>query len=176
MNERDKELDRKLDENLAALRDATADAPLRSVLEARTALEPGMAEAAALHATDAEIAVMSADLDEVERTLGDYPTFVVAYRRYWEHLAQSTHNPVLAYLSPALRAIVDSGGFVPDEVYRQATLERLRTVHSAVRDHDGPAAWRAMRELELEFHARLTTGYPRQMERVVAWSDLDIEP
>ena len=116
------------------------------------------------------------DLDEVEHTLGDYPTFVIAYRRYWEHLAQSTHNPVLAYLSPALRAIVDSGGFVPDEVYRQATLERLRTVHSAVSDHDGPAAWRAMRDLELEFHARLTTGYPRQMERVVAWSDLDIEP
>ena len=35
MNERDKELDRKLDENLAALRDATADAPLRSGMAAR---------------------------------------------------------------------------------------------------------------------------------------------
>lgn len=35
MNERDKELDRKLDEHLAALRDATADTPLRSGMAAR---------------------------------------------------------------------------------------------------------------------------------------------
>jgi hypothetical protein len=29
-----------------------------------------------------------------------------------------------------------------------------------------------MAELEASFFQRLTTGYPRQMERVVAWSDL----
>jgi hypothetical protein len=32
-----------------------------------------------------------------------------------------------------------------------------------------------MIELEHEFFNRLSTGYPRQMERVVAWSDLDLD-
>jgi hypothetical protein len=26
----------------------------------------------------------------------------------------------------------------------------------------------------VEFHRRLTEGYPRQMDRVIAWSDLDL--
>lgn len=151
-----------------------ADTPMSEVLEARTAIEPGMAEAAARHATDDEIAAMAADLDEMASNLGDYPAFITTYRRYWNHLAASTHNALLAFLSPALRSIVDSGGFVPDEVYRQATLERLGRIHSAVAAHDPDAARHAMRELELEFHHRLTSGYPRQMQRTVAWSDLDL--
>jgi hypothetical protein len=32
-----------------------------------------------------------------------------------------------------------------------------------------------MTSIEAEFLRRLTTGYPRQMKRVVAWSDLNSE-
>jgi GntR family transcriptional regulator, transcriptional repressor for pyruvate dehydrogenase complex len=79
------------------------------------------------------------------------------------------------FVSPALRAIVNSAGFVPNEPYRVKTLGRLRGIHAAIEKHDVEAAAAAMIELEQEFFNRLSTGYPRQMERVVAWSDLDLD-
>ncbi|HVX21138.1 MAG TPA: FCD domain-containing protein [Acidimicrobiales bacterium] len=153
-----------------------SDTPLREVLEARTALEPGVARAVAMAATDDDVAAMAADLDAVEAGIGDYRTFAAAYLSYWDHFAAGTHNGFLRVLSPALRAIVNSAGFIPNEPYRVAVLGRLRTVHAAVARHDPDAAAAAMTELELDFYDRLTTGYPGQVDRVVAWSHLDLDP
>lgn len=149
-------------------------APFQSVLEARSVIEPGLAELAAGNATDEQIAAMAEDLAEIDRHIGNYKLFQPAYRSFWRHLAESTHNPVLAFLSPALRAIVDSGGFVPNEVYRAETLGRLRKIHARIKARDAKGARAAMAELETEFYRRLSDGYPRQMTRLVAWSDLDL--
>ncbi|GIK50202.1 MAG: hypothetical protein BroJett013_28990 [Alphaproteobacteria bacterium] len=149
-----------------------AHAPFRTVLQARSVIEPGMAELAARNATDYEVNAMADDLDAIGKSIGVHRRYVETYARFWRRLAESTHNPLLAFLSPALRAIVDSAGFVPNELYRAETLERLRRVHAAVAARDAEGARLAMRALEDEFERRLTTGYPRQMERVVAWSDL----
>jgi GntR family transcriptional regulator, transcriptional repressor for pyruvate dehydrogenase complex len=149
-----------------------ADAPLGSLLDARIAIEPGMAELAAANATAEEIEAMTVDLLAIESGIGKFRVFSQAYNNYWKRLAQSSHNPLLAFLSPALRAIVNSAGFVPNEPYRVETLARLNAIHGAVSAHDQPQAGRLMRDLEVEFRRRLTEGYPRQMRRSVAWSDL----
>jgi DNA-binding FadR family transcriptional regulator len=151
-----------------------ADAPLRTLLDARIAIEPGMAELAAANATDEEIEAMALDLMAIEVGLGNYRRFSAAYLDYWRDLAASSHNALLAFLSPALRAIVNSAGFVPNEPYRIEILGRLQRIHKAVAGHDSRLAWSAMRDLEFEFHRRLTEGYPRQVDRVIAWSDLDL--
>jgi DNA-binding FadR family transcriptional regulator len=149
-----------------------ADAPLRTILDARVVMEPGMAELAAVNATATEITRMQIDLDEIERHLGVYRDFSEAYLSYWNDLAASTHNPLLAFLSPALRAIVNSAGFTPNELYREQILTRLRGIHQAVAAHDGAAASLRMRELEVEYRERLSAGYPRQVDRVISWADL----
>ncbi len=149
-----------------------ADAPLRSLLDARIAIEPGMAELAAANATDDEIAAMALDLMAIEVEIGNYRKYSAAYLAYWRDLAGSSHNPLMAFLSPALRSIVNSSGFVPNELYRAETLGRLQGIHEAVAAHDRAAAWSRMRDLEVEFQRRLTEGYPRQIDRVIAWSDL----
>src|SRR5262245_15129173 len=136
-----------------------AGAPLRSLLETRIAVEPGMAEMAAANATDDEIAALATDLDVVEENLGDYRQFNAAYLGDWRDLSRRTHNPLLAFLSPAMRAIVNSAGFVPNEPYRVEVLGRLRRIHAAIADRDPAGARSTMRELELEFYDRLTKGY-----------------
>jgi DNA-binding FadR family transcriptional regulator len=149
-----------------------SEAPLRSLLDAREVIEPGMAELAARNATDAELAEMAADLDRIEASLGSYRTFAPTYETYWRHLAESTHNELFAVLSPALRAIVNSAGFVPDERYRAEVLGRLRMVHAAVAARDPVKARDVMRALEEEFGRRLRRGYPRQIGQVIRWSDV----
>jgi DNA-binding FadR family transcriptional regulator len=149
-----------------------AGAPLSAVLDARVALEPGLAELAARHATEAEIAEMAGDLTVIERAIGSYRTFSAAYETYWRHLAESSHNELFAVLSPALRAIVNSAGFVPDERYRAEVLTRLRGIHAAIAAREPELARERMRELEEEFGRRLRRGYPRQIAQVIAWSDV----
>jgi DNA-binding FadR family transcriptional regulator len=151
-----------------------ADAPLGSLLDARIAIEPGMAELAAANATDDEIAVMALDLMAIEAELGNYRKYSAAYLAYWRDLAASSHNPLMAFLSPALRSIVNSAGFVPNELYRAETLARLKQIHAAVAARDPVTARSRMRDLEVEFRRRLTEGYPRQIDRVIAWSDLEL--
>ena len=166
------------DRNLAstiALLLQFAGAPLRAVLDARIAIEPGMAEMAARNATAEEIDAMAGALDTIEQSIGSYRAFSVAYLDYWRLLADSSHNALVSFLSPALRAIVNSGGFVPNELYRSEVLVRLRSIHAAVAAHDAAAARNAMVELEIEFHRRLTEHYPRQVARTVCWSDLPDE-
>lgn len=152
-----------------------AEAPLRVILEARIALEPGVAKIAAARATDDDIVTMTRDLDAIEAALGDYRDFAPAYLRYWNDFAESTHNAFLSLLSPALRAIVNTARAVPNEPYRVYLLERLRTIHAAVAAHDETAASAAVAALEEEFLHRLMSGYPRHFDRVVAWSDIDAD-
>lgn len=147
-----------------------SDAPLRSILEARTAIEPGVAALVAEHATAAELEAMGEALDDAEADLGSFRDFQRAYLRFWDAFAESSHNPLLSLLSPALRQIVNSAGFAPDEPYRLELLHRLRALLTTLNERDGAAAAAAMAELEREFNRRLNTGYPRQVERIVPWS------
>ena len=51
-----------------------SDASLRTILEARTAIEPGMAVLAARHATDDEIVDMATKLAALETSVGRFPS------------------------------------------------------------------------------------------------------
>ncbi|WP_157215168.1 FadR/GntR family transcriptional regulator [Flavisphingomonas formosensis] len=151
------------------------NAPLRQVLEARSVIEPGMAPMVVEHATDAEVAAMGAAIVAAEAAMGDYPAFSHHYHRFWALFAQGTHNAVLAMLSPALRAIVDSGGFVPDEVQRGLLVERLRGLHDRVEARDADGARAKLAEIEDAFLDRLRTGYPQRIAQTVAWADVGAE-
>ena len=157
-----------------------ADAPLRVILEARIVLEPGVAKMSAARATGEDIAAMAHDLDAVEAGIGNYRDFADAYLRFWNHLAESTHNALLSLLSPSLRAIVNTSLVVPNEPYRLYLLEKLRAIHAAVAAHDEVAAAETVAALEQEFLHRLMSGYPRRFDRVIAWSDisndLEVDP
>lgn len=147
-------------------------APLRAVVELREAIDPAVAELAARNATAADVIEMDVDLADVGASSGDLPAFVDAHKRYWAALSRSTHNSLLARLSPALRNVVNSAGFTPDEPYREVIVEGLVRIHDAVRRGDSAGAGETMRALQHEHRVRLAERYPRQLERVVGWSTL----
>jgi DNA-binding FadR family transcriptional regulator len=148
-------------------------APLSQVLEARSVMEPGMAMLAAENVTEAELSEMASEIEKATANIGRYARFSEHYRRYWELFAQSTHNAVLKLVSPALRAIVNSGGFVPDEVQRALLVERLRSLHEAIAARDGQLARARLEMIEDAFLDRLRAGYPSRIAQAVAWADVD---
>jgi len=149
-----------------------AGAPLREVLDARLAIEPGMAELAARNATEDEVAAMAEALADMTAHVGVYRRFAAAYETYWRRLGASSHNQLFSFLSPALRAIVNSAGFVPDEPYRLEVLRLLRAVHEGVAAGDPGRTRDAMLALEEEYRRRLCERYPGQVAQPIAWSDL----
>jgi GntR family transcriptional repressor for pyruvate dehydrogenase complex len=149
-----------------------ADASLADVMAARTALEPTMIALAARHATSAQIAEINRLIDEAEAGIADVAGFGVSYRAFWAALARATGNAVTAMLWPALRAIVDSGGFVPNERYRRTLITRIRKITATVERGDADAARLLLEALDREFSERLVRNYPRRFTQTVAWSDL----
>lgn len=150
--------------------------PLRTVLEARLAIDPGVAELAALHATPEDVARLDAELAAMERDLGNYRLFHAAYMRFWDLLSASTGNKVMELLTPSLRRIIHTAIFVPAEASRQEMAARLRDVRDAVARRDPKAAWQATYDLDSGILERLKQQHPRQLEKVIAWSDVDLNP
>jgi DNA-binding FadR family transcriptional regulator len=153
-----------------------AGAPLSAVMAARATLEPRMAEAAATGATAADIAELHDLVEEAEAHLTDAQQFGPAYRAFWTRVAAATGNAVMAMLWPALRMVIDSGGFVPNERYRASLVDRMRALLALIEAGDGPGAASMVAQLDEEFAQRLAELYPRRIERTIAWSDLLTPP
>lgn len=149
-----------------------ADASLGDVLEARTAIEPEMAALAARNATAGQIERLHVLLTEAEAVIEDAVAFGTAYRTFWSMVAAATGNALTAMLWPALRALVDSGGFSPDLEYRRVLTTRMRTLLAAVERHDEAGAQALVRHLDIEFSGRLRTLYPQRIGRTIAWTDV----
>lgn len=153
-----------------------AGAPLSTVMAARAALEPSMAEAAARNASEAAIAHLGTLLAQVEANLPDPQRFGQAYRAFWTAVADATGNALMAMLWPALRMLIDSGGFIPNERYRASLIERMRTLLLCIEARDTAGAAALVAALDGEFATRLAELYPLRIERIIAWSDLQTGP
>lgn len=149
-----------------------ADASLGDVLEARTAIEPEMAALAARNVTPEQVARLHVLLAEAEAVVEDAAAFSTAYRTFWSMVAAATGNALTAMLWPALRALVDSGGFSPDLDYRHVLVTRMRTLLTAVEGHDEAGAQALVRHLDTEFSGRLRALYPQRIGRTIAWTDV----
>lgn len=150
--------------------------PLRSVLEARTAIEPGVAELAALNGGPALVQKLDGELAAMEKDVVNYQRFHAAYMRFWDRLSEGTGNKVLELLTPSLRRIIHIAYFVPAEASRLEMISLLRDVRNAVDRRDPAAARVAAQRLDAGILERLEQRHPRQMGQVVAWSDLDLDP
>jgi GntR family transcriptional regulator, transcriptional repressor for pyruvate dehydrogenase complex len=149
-----------------------ADATRAEVMAARTVLEPHMAALAAINATPEVIDTLSRQLAEARRQMDDRHRFSEAYRLFWATIASATNSAVMALLWPALRALVDSGGFVPNEKYRAVLTERMDLLVRALVARDAEGASRLVAQLDREFNERLTDLYPKRISRRIAWTDV----
>ena len=149
-----------------------AGASTELLIEARGAIEPGMAAIAAAKATKKDIARLDAALAEMEAKVGDYEAYYRAYMDFWNHLAAATQNPVFVFLSPAMRRITRAAGVIPNEVRRAVVTVRARAVRDAVAAKDAKLAFARMVEIEESYRRSFSTEYPAQSKRVVSWADI----
>ncbi|MBY9067506.1 FCD domain-containing protein [Hyphomonas sp. WL0036] len=148
-----------------------SEASIESIIEARGAIDPGMASLAAANATPEEVEELDRLLSLLKASLGDYDTYYELYMDFWDQLSLMTRNPLFMFLSPALRRITWTAGIRPNEVQREQALGGLRSIRNAVYARDEARAFKAMKLLEASYISTTRSEYPREIAKTISWSD-----
>ncbi len=146
---------------------------LTQVMAARRLLEPAMVAESVRNVTPQQIGQMRACVDTARDRVADIEGFLKAYRAFWHAVADASGSPVTAELWKALRAVHDSGGWVPNEVYRAHVLGRVEELLSALEAGDADKASHVVERMDDEFAERLTRDYPKRTSKTVSWADID---
>lgn len=147
-------------------------ATLRTVLEARAAIEPSMAGLAATHRKDQDLAAIDACVQRLEESAGT-EAFRRENDRFHQLLAVAAGNEVLTIVVPALSWISTAVEWdhAPETDARIA--QQKAQIASAVRGRDAAAASAATgASFDLTL-ADLERCRPEQLAARVVWSDVD---
>lgn len=148
-----------------------SEATIESLIEARIAIEPGMAALAAKRATPEDIAELNDLLDDLKANIGDYAAYYDLYLEFWDQMALTARNPFFLFLLPALRRITWTSGIRPNEAQRAAALDGLCIIRDAIAAKDEGAASKALRSLEKGYLKAMRTDYPREISKRIVWHE-----
>ncbi|WP_094810588.1 FadR/GntR family transcriptional regulator [Bordetella genomosp. 12] len=140
--------------------------PLASIIEAREAVEPPIAELAALHRSDADLA----ELREIDRRLqqahDNVPAYLEENVKWHCRLAAASRNPLLEAFMHSLANLIHEAStlhnFATDEV-RSLVLQAHTRILDAVEKQDAAAARRRM--------TRHVQAYSAQLRNLIKQQD-----
>jgi GntR family transcriptional regulator, transcriptional repressor for pyruvate dehydrogenase complex len=134
------------------------DPTFAEFLEARTMLEPGIAAMAALKATDAELAEISACLERTANAVHDPQHFLDADRELHELITAAAHNQIVGRFMATLTrlGLASRQRTVALKGVREESLEDHHAIVAALQRRDPEAASRAMRKHLERIHKSLS--------------------
>ena len=140
------------------------NAPFRTIVEVRAAVEPVVAGLAAERMPAGSLAELAGTVEQLRAGHTDPHSVLAADRRFHDLLARACGNPLFGYLLDALLAItagIESPGPGP-----AAVLTAHEAIHAAVAAGDRAAATDRMRAHLEECRRHLS---PEVLDQVVQW-------
>ena len=149
-------------------------ATLQSVFDARTAIEPSVAALAATQRKDEDLE----RLDDSVRALRAAqkvpgPLYAAESARFHLHVAQASHNEVLATIVPALATMTATVPWRYVKGSRPELTARIATVVEAIRMTDAATAAEATAAMFEWIIEDLQTTQPERMKARILWPDVD---
>ena len=132
-------------------------ATFRTIVEARTALEPMMARLAANRMSDTAIAELKINVDETRLHMNDPQKFHDEIERFHDLVAKGSGNQLFGHLISALLGILDGTAMGIDypEKQRIASCTIHEDIYEAIAAHDTNRAQELM-NVHIQAHARYT--------------------
>ncbi|MHA6794335.1 FadR/GntR family transcriptional regulator [Pseudonocardia bannensis] len=149
-------------------------ATLRTVFEARTAIEPAVAALAATHRKDVDLERLDesvAALRAAQKVPG--PEYAAQSGRFHLRVAEASHNEVLATVVPALGAMTTTVPWRYPRGSRPELTERISTVVEAIRTSDAATASSATASMFEWITEDLQRNQRAKMETRILWPDVD---
>ncbi|MEN0140058.1 MAG: FCD domain-containing protein [Rhodococcus sp. (in: high G+C Gram-positive bacteria)] len=149
-------------------------ATLRTVFEARTAVESSVAALAAANRTDSDLALLEesvAALRATERKRG--PGYAEHAATWTLRVAEASHNSLLATVVPALVAMNSTVPWRYPEGSRPRLTVGVTNVVEAIRDGNGDRAAAETREMIQWLIDELQAAQPECLDHRIFWPELD---
>lgn len=141
------------------------NAPFSTIMEARAALEPGIARLATTRIDDAGLDKLAENLRSTRAELSDHAAFSAHSEHFHELIARSSGNALFGYLFDALAGLIAGApmGITYPKRQRELTCDIHDDIYTAIADRDSDTASRLMSDhirehttfLEKRFHAEL---------------------
>ena len=147
-----------------------SDARFRTVVEARSGLEPIMAELAATRISPEALADLAETITSMELHL-DEAVFLEANKRFHDIIAWSSANPLFGYVVDALMGILDGTalGIEYPTHRRGPILKAHQRIYQALEQRQPQAAREAMRTHIDEYVRYAERKFPEVLNRRVVW-------
>jgi len=149
-------------------------APFRSVIEVRSAMEPMISRLAAERMTDEALEELAGTIDTMRTHLDDQDRFLEANKRFHDIIAWSSQNSLFGYIVDSLVDILDGTviGIDYPAHRRIAILKAHDEILAALTARDPAAAEARMREHIDAYVAYTRRKFPEVMEQTIRWDRL----
>jgi GntR family transcriptional regulator, transcriptional repressor for pyruvate dehydrogenase complex len=145
---------------------------LRTILEARSAIEPTMAALAAKRRTPEQIEQLKACTDGLLESRHDTATFHSYNRRFHDLVAETSGNLLLAAVLPALSWMSEAIGWELDHRVRKRIAIEKQEIAKAIEDGDSWDASQRMSRMIMGYE-ELDKANPARLAAPVIWADVD---
>lgn len=147
------------------------EAPFRTIVEVRSALEPMISSLAATRISEDSLKELGGTIDQMRDNLGDQHLFLDANKRFHDVIAWSSGNPLFGYIVDSLLGIMDGTviGIDYPTPRRTAILRAHEDIYEAIRGHDATAADELMRKHIGEYVRYAERKFPEVLDHVIQW-------
>jgi GntR family transcriptional regulator, transcriptional repressor for pyruvate dehydrogenase complex len=151
------------------------EAPFRTIVEVRTALEPMIGRLAATRMSTESLAELGLTIDQMRENLGDQRVFLEANKKFHDVIAWSSGNALFGYIIDSLLGIMDGTVIGIDYPLprRTAILKAHENIYSAMAAKDADAAEERMSRHIDEYVRYAKRKFPEVFDQVIAWDSID---
>lgn len=148
-----------------------ANAPFRTIAEARLGLEPMMSQLAAERMTEVHLADLLDSVETMHDNLGNEAMFLEENKRFHDVIARGSGNAMFGYLVDALLGILDGSAIGIDypERRRTAVHQAHLRIYETIAARDPQAAAAAMHDHIDQYIRYAEKKFPEVLNRPIVW-------
>jgi GntR family transcriptional regulator, transcriptional repressor for pyruvate dehydrogenase complex len=146
-------------------------APLRNIVEVRSAVEPMISRLAAEHMSDEALDELGGTIDQMRGNFDNQDNFTEANKRFHDIIAWSSGNPLFGYLVDSLLGIMAGTviGIDHPGPRRSAILTAHDEIFQALKRRDPEASEARMREHTEAYERYAQRKFPEALDTVIRW-------
>jgi DNA-binding FadR family transcriptional regulator len=147
------------------------EAPFRTIVEVRSAMEPMISRLAASRMTDEALEELGGTIDAMRDNIDQQHVFLEANKRFHDIIAWSSGNALFGYIVDSLLGIMDGTviGIDYPSPRRAAILKAHDEIFQALRSHDPQASEDTMRDHINAYVKYAERKFPHVLEEVIRW-------
>lgn len=146
-------------------------APFRTIVEVRGALEPVTSSLAAKRISEESLAELTSAVEDMREALRDQHAFLEANKRFHDIIAWSSGNALFGYMVNSLLGILDGSivGMDYPNHRRAAILRAHEEILEAIQSRNSDLAYDRMREHIDAYQKFAERKFPDLLDQVISW-------